>query len=985
MNSITGVITINKFLDYEYKHEYYLNITAYDLGIQPKTASASVKIALKDINDNAPKFDQNYYEILMRENLLPNTEVAIITAEDIDSGMNSVIEYFISHGNDDNYVSIDKETGVLKSNRSVDYEQVEGLNMEVIALNPSSTKMISKVPLIIKIYGVNEYYPQFVQKVFHFEISESAPIDMRVGQVQAFDRDSGKDGIVYYFFVENKFDNLFKIDKFTGIITVAKNLDRETKNRAIFTVLAKNSGSILGNDTDEAQVIISIEDGNDPPEFKESFYEVFVNEDIAIDTVILTVAATDKDVRPQNNQFSYSIFESNTSKDVFKIDAESGVIETVSFLDRELVAVHYLKIAAIDSGEPPKTGTTIVKIVLNDINDNPPILDVNKKVGQVYENEPIGTKIMQLKAIDYDLVPNTTPFSYRLVENYKDSDYVTIDKNSGFVKTRKIIDREHTSRLEVLVEIFDNGVPKLSSKNQLIIDVLDQNDNPSVSRNVKIVLKYFASYYQQNMLVANVKPNDNDLSGDYNCRLVDNNVINFMKLPSGTCDLILDLKSFDFKIDKKKFEFKVGGNDGVHNNVVSKVILEVEKFDDKIVNNLVVIKVHNCTASEFLTNIYSKLQDDRQIEIVSIIEKDSHLLLNVIGKNNDNTIQSKDAILKHLKNLQSYLNELFNNFLLDINYSICSSKTVCENDGICNDLIDVDNQQLSIIDTPSMIFSSFKIGYNYHCICPDGFLGDQCEKKQDPCYPNPCKSNGQCVKGSDNSLVLFQCLCPPNREGKLCQYEKQVFCSKQQNWCENGGTCQESPDSKLGYFCLCRPGYRGTRCELVTDSCRPNPCLNNGNCVSSIKPSYNCSCVDGFFGRHCEKFNYGFGELSFMEYPTLDATVNDISVIFSTSKTNSLLLYNYGRLNGGRSDFFVLEIINGMVTFSFGGSRTAICSISLMKFTNLSDGNWYKVNAIRNGRLVSLSASKCSEFGDVCDECKPNDDTCYVNDIGPTG
>lgn len=227
----------------------------------------------------------------------------------------------------------------------------------------------------------------------------------------------------------------------------------------------------------------------------------------------------------------------------------------------------------------------------------------------------------------------------------------------------------------------------------------------------------------------------------------------------------------------------------------------------------------------------------------------------------------------------------------------------------------------------------------------------------------------------------FQCICPIDRDGKLCELERGDVCAS--NPCRNGGSCRKSPDS-FSFFCLCRAGYRGNHCEAVTDSCRPNPCLYGGLCVGE-KPGYRCSCPEGRYGRHCERSTFGFDELSYMAFPTLDSNTNDITIVFATTKPNALLLYNYAPQNGGRSDFVVLELMNGRVVFSYGGARSAITSVTIKTEKPVSDGKWRKVTATRNGRVVSLSVSVCKEHGDVCDDCSLGDGTCYVNDVGPTG
>ena len=154
----------------------------------------------------------------------------------------------------------------------------------------------------------------------------------------------------------------------------------------------------------------------------------------------------------------------------------------------------------------------------------------------------------------------------------------------------------------------------------------------------------------------------------------------------------------------------------------------------------------------------------------------------------------------------------------------------------------------------------------------------------------------------------------------------------------------------------------------------------------SLKPGYKCSCVDGRYGRHCERATYGFQELSYLSFSALDGATNDISIVFATTKPDALLIYNYGVQSGGRSDFVAMEVVAGKAVFSYGGARTAITSIVVGGVMNdsLSNGKWHKVTATRNGRVMSLSVAKCTDNGDVCEECRPGDASCYSDEVGPT-
>lgn len=362
VNAVTGAVTILQSLDYDVIQEYHLNITAEDLGFQPKLAVAMLTVTLTDINDNPPLFNQTIYHGYLAENAPSNSFVYKAQATDKDSPKNAVIQYSIHGGSGLDLFSIDPATGIIISKDSFDYEEENQYVLDIVASNPDST-MSSAAKVIVHITGVNEFYPRFIQPVFHFDVSESADMGTSVGTIQATDKDAGEDGKVFYLLVGSSNDKGFSINCETGLITVSRNLDRETQSRVVLTVLAKNFGGIRGNDTDEAQVIVSIQDGNDPPEFLLDVYDASVSEGSSVGSKVISVKAVDKDVRPQNNQFSYSIIGGNLNQ-AFKVDPQTGSIETSRKLDRETTASYNLIVGAIDTGLPPQTGTSTVKITV---------------------------------------------------------------------------------------------------------------------------------------------------------------------------------------------------------------------------------------------------------------------------------------------------------------------------------------------------------------------------------------------------------------------------------------------------------------------------------------------------------------------------------------------------------------------------------------------------------------------------------------------
>ena len=172
---------------------------------------------------------------------------------------------------------------------------------------------------------------------------------------------------------------------------------------------------------------------------------------------------------------------------------------------------------------------------------------------------------------------------------------------------------------------------------------------------------------------------------------------------------------------------------------------------------------------------------------------------------------------------------------------------------------------------------------SYTCLCPFGFYGENCDKTISYCDHIPagnqtynltssnqtihlgsifrnyhCNYQGSCV--SSKYSFDFECKCFPGYEGKRC--EKRIdYCFS--NPCGSHGICQsveiidknQTPAMKLNSFtCTCEIGYSGPFCNQIHDPCGSSPCQNNAACLKSNENfSYQCHCLKGFEGVHCEK------------------------------------------------------------------------------------------------------------------------------------
>ncbi|CAG0913258.1 unnamed protein product [Notodromas monacha] len=977
INARSGTITVAESLDYDAISRYVINVTATDSGFLQNSAETAVIVSIVDVNDNAPVFVKGNFEFHIEENFGADVLVGKVEARDADSSPFNVIRYSIKDQKAKESFKINPETGEIYATKSFDYEETSRFDFLVTAWNPDAPDtMVSSSTVAVLITGENEFYPKFVQPSFHFTVSESARIGEVAGKVRAVDSDAGADGQVYYLLVGSSNDRGFYVEKDSGNVVVSRRLDREIQSRVVLTVLAKNGGSILGNDTDEAQVVVSIEDGNDPPAFTREIYSKTLQEDADVGTVVLAVKAVDKDVNPDNNQFTYTMLKGNVDK-AFNIHPISGVVQLVGKLDRETTHEYDLVVGAVDTGNPPETGTATVRIVVADANDNAPEFDTQEILGYVTENRPAGTSVLVLRPFDRDGDKNGAPFTFNVVSG--DDDVLAVNPRTGVVRTAKVLDREAIAELRIDVQVEDSGSPRLKSVYPVKVQVLDENDTPSTPRSLDVRVFSLGAAFPGGK-IADVRPNDADSTGNYNCRLVSNAPrLRMFSIPSG-CDL--HMSTVDTDVAQR---LSIIGNDGRHPDVTSSVNVKFRSLPTTVLPQSSTLRITNITSTEFLAKFHDAFVDvvqnilafGQQLLVFSVVDRTDSGVSEVRVSVSVESAEGFSSPSRALLDTKHRLAQLFGaKRSLTLDYDPCR-KNPCKNDGACA-VTGVDGVLKSAF-SPSLGLTGPEVAKDFTCQCRAGFEGKVCDIRRDPCFPNPCLFDGVC--SGDRSTSEFTCRCPEGRQGKRCEKRKRNACEEEEP-CKNGGSCRTTDDD-AGFFCLCRAGYRGRSCEVTSESCRPNPCLNGGTCMD-LKPGYKCQCAPNYFGAHCAESSFGFSSLSYMTFGSLDATTNDVSITFSTNKPNGLLLYNFGLQTGGRSDFVAVEIVGGRPRFSYGGARTAISSIALETF--VADGRWYKVTATRNSRVMSLSVGNCShEAGAslVCRECR--DTGCYVDDTGTIG
>lgn len=77
---VSGSISVADDLDFEVCKDYYLTVEAWDSGNPPLSTATMVTIELMDVNDNAPAFSQDIYNVLVSEDAAVGQTITRVTS-----------------------------------------------------------------------------------------------------------------------------------------------------------------------------------------------------------------------------------------------------------------------------------------------------------------------------------------------------------------------------------------------------------------------------------------------------------------------------------------------------------------------------------------------------------------------------------------------------------------------------------------------------------------------------------------------------------------------------------------------------------------------------------------------------------------------------------------------------------------------------------------------------------------------------------------
>ncbi|KAG8428943.1 hypothetical protein GDO86_018762, partial [Hymenochirus boettgeri] len=129
-----------------------------------------------------------------------------------------------------------------------------------------------------------------------------------------------------------------------------------------------------------------------------------------------------------------------------------------------------LVITATDRGSPPLTGSTILTVVVMDVNDNSPTIPVQLEL-TVREDALIGSEIVQVTGNDVDSGP---ALSYTLLVDGTTERTFSILRYGGQIWLSKQLDYEDRSSFTLTIQTSDG---KHHTRADVKLTLEDVNDN----------------------------------------------------------------------------------------------------------------------------------------------------------------------------------------------------------------------------------------------------------------------------------------------------------------------------------------------------------------------------------------------------------------------------------------------------------------------------------------------------------------------------
>ena len=448
----------------------------------------------------------SYVAVVSTNNASVGDSVIKVTAVDPDDGDNGALTYSLVGQRSPYVFGINASSGVISFLRKP-MELV--YDFYVRANDNGYLKLKSYTP--VRVYIQNLLF-KFKYPYYSFTFSETFQGTVPARLLLIDDQGIPITSNIHYSIeignnVRTNKDGTFTINNSTGQLQVSKRLDYETVRSYDVTIKANRT-------TFSAYTIVHIDilDANDnKPEFESDLYTVHVPENAIKGRNIVQVRAHDKDSN-ENALVSYQLSsQSEALSHLFNVDSKTGWLSVNGSLDRETVPSYVVKIDAKDHGRDISlNSTTDVMIIVDDVNDSPPIFSKQVYKVSIREDLPVYSTVLNLRTVDKD---TRSDVIYYIVKGDLQNRF-DINQASKKIYLSAKLDREMFPRYLLNITAFD-GV--FTTSCLVEIEITDVNDNKPICQQSSLRLPVYEDLSVGSPIVT---INATDVDSDNNSKIV---------------------------------------------------------------------------------------------------------------------------------------------------------------------------------------------------------------------------------------------------------------------------------------------------------------------------------------------------------------------------------------------------------------------------------------------------------------------------------
>ncbi|GAB1604116.1 protocadherin beta-15-like, partial [Argonauta hians] len=476
-------IMLQEKLDRELKDTYMLQLVAKDGGIPSKQSSLNIEIIVTDVNDNQPKFSQEFYNTTISDRHHVSSPVFVLSATDLDTGQNGDITYYLHRNTNKNvkrYFKLNPKTGEIFIDEIFSRSKVNMYQLYIEARDSGKPPLGSMTTLIINVLNNQNNAPiiniDFVNPLAKTTtaISEASKINSFIAYLIVIDTDSGPNGQIKCN-INHKLFQLSYMDSKEYKILLKQPLDRETMDHYVVSIVCHDMGSPPLKA--KKQFSVKVTDVNDvEPHFTKDTFQFLTYENQKVDFPIGFINATDPDLG-DGGQLTYSIINNNNNDNIPFELSKDGFISTSQSIDREMKDMYKFEVLVKDNGTPSLNDTANIIIEILDKNDNAPYFTfpMNDPYNLDVHYHPNSKKdITILKGSDKDTGNNA--FLTYGIRRSNDKNLFTVNSHTGVLSFSRTVYQNDAGTYDLLFVVKDSGSPAQSATTVIILTLFVSND-----------------------------------------------------------------------------------------------------------------------------------------------------------------------------------------------------------------------------------------------------------------------------------------------------------------------------------------------------------------------------------------------------------------------------------------------------------------------------------------------------------------------------